>query len=432
MSRVGGLDAEAVERELRQRYDEALATRRAPRPGSSPPSASPSGAPPRRGASHRPPGHLHAAARLPRGELQLPVLPPGARARPPSPPARPPRFHAARAPVPLDEVEPARQSCVALTPALCPSGRSPTKRHECMAIAMNRLHGRSNSGEGGEDPRRETPRANGDSKNSAIKQVASGRFGVTSRYLFSATEIQIKMAQGAKPGEGGHLPGKKVYPWVAEVRRSTPGIGLITPPPHHDIYSIEDLAELILRPQVRQPRRPRDREALARPPGVGTIATASPGAGPSKTCLRAQRRLRRRPARLHLARGPPVRARPCGSAADAPAQRPAFSRGARGRRQAHGWQRRCGRGLFGAEEFGFATMPLIAWAASCSATASRTPARRASPRRTAACAGRFSGQPEHVERFMLFVAEELREVMASLGFAHGRRDGGPRGLSRAR
>ena len=117
--------------------------------------------------------------------------------------------------------------------------------HECMAIAMNRLHGRSNSGEGGEDPRRETPLANGDSKNSAIKQVASARFGVTSRYLCSAFEIQIKMAQGAKPGEGGHLPGKKVYPWIAEVRQSTPGIGLISPPPHHDIYSIEDLAELI-------------------------------------------------------------------------------------------------------------------------------------------------------------------------------------------
>lgn len=119
---------------------------------------------------------------------------------------------------------------------------------------MNRLHGRSNSGEGGEDPRRETPLANGDSKNSAIKQVASARFGVTSRYLCSAFEIQIKMAQGAKPGEGGHLPGKKVYPWIAEVRQSTPGIGLISPPPHHDIYSIEDLKQLINDAKMANPR----------------------------------------------------------------------------------------------------------------------------------------------------------------------------------
>lgn len=117
--------------------------------------------------------------------------------------------------------------------------------HECLAIAMNRIGGRSNSGEGGENPARETPLPNGDSKRSAIKQIASGRFGVTSRYLMSADELQIKLAQGAKPGEGGHLPSGKVWPWIARTRRSTPGIGLISPPPHHDIYSIEDLAELI-------------------------------------------------------------------------------------------------------------------------------------------------------------------------------------------
>ena len=144
--------------------------------------------------------------------------------------------------------------------------------HECMAIAMNRLHGRSNSGEGGEDPRRETPLANGDSKNSAIKQVASARFGVTSRYLCSAFEIQIKMAQGAKPGEGGHLPGKKVYPWIAEVRQSTPGIGLISPPPHHDIYSIEGLAELIFDLKNANPGA-RVSVKLVSEAGVGTIAT---------------------------------------------------------------------------------------------------------------------------------------------------------------
>src|SRR4029077_1680849 len=117
--------------------------------------------------------------------------------------------------------------------------------HETLAIAMNRIGGKSNTGEGGEDPARYTPDANGDSRRSAIKQVASGRFGVNSAYLVSADEIQIKMAQGAKPGEGGQLPGSKVYPWIAKVRYSTPGVGLISPPPHHDIYSIEDLAQLI-------------------------------------------------------------------------------------------------------------------------------------------------------------------------------------------
>ena len=117
--------------------------------------------------------------------------------------------------------------------------------HETLAIAMNRIGGKSNTGEGGEDPNRYIPDANGDSRRSAIKQVASGRFGVTSDYLISADELQIKMAQGAKPGEGGQLPGPKVYPWIAKVRYSTPGVGLISPPPHHDIYSIEDLAQLI-------------------------------------------------------------------------------------------------------------------------------------------------------------------------------------------
>src|SRR5206468_10339704 len=117
--------------------------------------------------------------------------------------------------------------------------------HETLAVAMNRIGGKSNTGEGGEDPERYDPEPNGDSKNSAIKQVASGRFGVTSLYLVNARELQIKMAQGAKPGEGGQLPGGKVYPWIAKVRHATPGVGLISPPPHHDIYSVEDVAAWI-------------------------------------------------------------------------------------------------------------------------------------------------------------------------------------------
>src|SRR5437588_6444963 len=148
-------------------------------------------------------------------------------------------------PIPLDEVEPAAQIVKRFTTGAMSFGAISKEAHETLAIAMNRIGGKSNTGEGGEDPERYLQLGNGDSKNSAIKQVASGRFGVTSNYLVHARELQIKMAQGAKPGEGGQLPGNKVYPWIARVRYATPGVGLISPPPHHDIYSIEDLAELI-------------------------------------------------------------------------------------------------------------------------------------------------------------------------------------------
>ena len=151
----------------------------------------------------------------------------------------------ARPPVPIDEVEPVSEIVKRFaTGAMC-YGSISAEAHETLAIAMNRLGGKSNTGEGGEDPDRFTPDPNGDLRRSAIKQVASGRFGVTSEYLVNADDIQIKMAQGAKPGEGGQLPGSKVYPWVARTRHSTPGVGLISPPPHHDIYSIEDLKQLI-------------------------------------------------------------------------------------------------------------------------------------------------------------------------------------------
>ena len=143
--------------------------------------------------------------------------------------------------------------------------------HETLAIAMNRLGGKSNTGEGGEDPARYILDANGDSRNSAIKQVASARFGVTSNYLVNAQELQIKMAQGAKPGEGGQLPGHKVYPWIAKVRHATPGVGLISPPPHHDIYSIEDLAELI-HDLKNANHRARISVKLVAEVGVGTVA----------------------------------------------------------------------------------------------------------------------------------------------------------------
>ena len=157
-------------------------------------------------------------------------------------------------PVPLDEVEPVEAIVKRFATGAMSYGSISKEAHETLAIAMNRIGGKSNTGEGGEDAARFMPDANGDSRRSAIKQVASARFGVTSEYLVNADELQIKMAQGAKPGEGGQLPGHKVDPWIAKVRHSTPGVGLISPPPHHDIYSIEDLAQLIYDLKNSNPR----------------------------------------------------------------------------------------------------------------------------------------------------------------------------------
>jgi glutamate synthase (ferredoxin) len=177
-----------------------------------------------------------------------------------------------RQPVPIEEVEPIEAIMKRFKTGAMSYGSISKEAHEALAIAMNRIGGKSNTGEGGEDPDRYTwTNDQGDSKNSAIKQVASGRFGVTSLYLSQAKELQIKMAQGAKPGEGGQLPGKKVYPWIAKVRHSTPGVGLISPPPHHDIYSIEDLAELI-HDLKNANREARISVKLVSEVGVGTIA----------------------------------------------------------------------------------------------------------------------------------------------------------------
>ena len=322
-----------------------------------------------------------------------------------------------RAPIPLDQVEDARSIATRFNTGAMSYGSISREAHECLAIAMNHLHGRSNSGEGGEDPRRETPLANGDSVNSAIKQVASGRFGVTSRYLSSATEIQIKMAQGAKPGEGGHLPGKKVYPWIAEVRQSTPGIGLISPPPHHDIYSIEDLAELIFDLKCANPRA-RVSVKLVSEAGVGTIATGvakgaankilisghngGSGAAPRDSIWHAGL-----PLELGLAE----------------AQQTLVRNGLRSRvvLEADGKLMdgtdvavAC---LLGAEEFGFATMPLIAMGCLMQRDCQQDTCPAGIATQNCRLRHGFAGKPEHVERFMLFVAEQLRGVMARLGFA---------------
>ena len=321
-----------------------------------------------------------------------------------------------RTPVALDEVESARDIVRRFNTGAMSYGSISQEAHECMAIAMNRLHGRSNSGEGGEDPRRETPLPNGDSKNSAIKQIASARFGVTSRYLCSAIEIQIKMAQGAKPGEGGHLPGKKVYPWIAEVRQSTPGIGLISPPPHHDIYSIEDLAELIFDLKNANPAA-RVSVKLCSEAGVGTIATGvakgaankilisghngGTGAAPRDSVWHAGL-----PLELGLAE----------------AQQTLLQNGLRSRvvLEADGKLMdgtdvavAC---LLGAEEFGFATMPLITMGCLMQRDCQQDTCPAGIATQNCRLRGGFRGKPEYVENFMLFVAEQMREVMARLGF----------------
>ena len=219
--------------------------------------------------------------------------------------------------------------------------------HETLAIAMNRIGGKSNTGEGGEDPARYTPRRQRRPRRSAIKQVASGRFGVTSEYLVNADELQIKMAQGAKPGEGGQLPGHKVYAWIAKVRYSTPGVGLISPPPHHDIYSIEDLAQLIYDLKNANPQSAHQREAGrggGRRHGGGGRRQGARRRGPD---LRPRRRHRRLAAHLDQARGRALGARPRGDAAGARAERAARPDHRAGGRPAEDRPRRGDRGAAG-------------------------------------------------------------------------------------
>ena len=303
--------------------------------------------------------------------------------------------------------------------------------HETLAIAMNRIGGKSNTGEGGEDPARYKPLPNGDSKNSAIKQVASGRFGVTSEYLVNARELQIKMAQGAKPGEGGQLPGTKVYPWIAKTRLTTAGVGLISPPPHHDIYSIEDLAELI-HDLKNANRHARISVKLVAEVGVGTIAAGvakahadvvlisghdgGTGASPQTSIKHAGL-----PWELGLAE----------------THQTLVLNNLRSRIAVEtDGQLKTGRdvviaALLGAEEFGFATAPLVATGCimmrvchlnTCPAgVATQDPRLRA----------KFAGKPEHVVNFMRFVAEEARRDHGPARLPHGRGDGRPRRPARA-
>jgi len=319
-------------------------------------------------------------------------------------------------PVPLEEVEPVESIMKRFKTGAMSYGSISQEAHETLAIAMNRIGGKSNTGEGGEDPARYQPLPNGDSRNSAIKQVASGRFGVTSEYLVNARELQIKMAQGAKPGEGGQLPGSKVYPWIARTRLTTAGVGLISPPPHHDIYSIEDLAELI-HDLKNANRHARISVKLVAEVGVGTVAAGvakahadvvlisghdgGTGASPQTSIKHAGL-----PWELGLAE----------------THQTLMLNNLRSRIAVEtDGQLKTGRdvviaALLGAEEFGFATAPLVASGCimmrvchlnTCPAgVATQDPRLRA----------KFTGQPEHVVNFMRFVATEARELMARLGF----------------
>ena len=283
--------------------------------------------------------------------------------------------------------------------------------HTCMAIAMNRLGGKSNSGEGGEKPERL-----GTEKNSAIKQVASGRFGVTEEYLVSAKEIQIKMAQGAKPGEGGHLPGKKVYPWIAKTRYSTPGVSLISPPPHHDIYSIEDLAQLIYDLKNANPKA-RISVKLVSEAGVGTIASGVAKAGATVVLISgydggtgaaSQSSIHHAglPWELGLAQ----------------AHQNLVENGLRSRVliETDG-KLMTGKDvaiacLLGAEEFGFATAPLVTMGCMMMRVCNLDTCPFGVATQSQKLRKRFKGKPEYVMNFMLFIARELREIMAELGY----------------
>jgi len=326
-------------------------------------------------------------------------------------------FKWAEKPLPLEEVEPVESIVKRFKTGAMSYGSISKEAHEALAIAMNRIGGKSNTGEGGEDPERYVwTNERGDSKNSAIKQVASGRFGVTSHYLVNARELQIKMAQGAKPGEGGELPGRKVFPAIAKTRGTTAGVGLISPPPHHDIYSIEDLAELI-HDLKNANRNARISVKLVAEVGVGTIAAGvakahadvvlisghdgGTGASPLSSIKHAGA-----PWELGLAE----------------THQTLVLNNLRSRIYVEtDGQLKTGRdvaiaALLGAEEFGFATAPLVVLGCIMMRVCHLNTCPVGVATQNPALRERFTGDPEHVVNFMRFVAQELREIMAKLGF----------------
>lgn len=319
-------------------------------------------------------------------------------------------------PIPIEEVEPSENIVKRFKTGAMSYGSISKEAHECLAIAMNRLGGKSNTGEGGEERERFTIDENGDLRNSAIKQVASGRFGVTSEYLVNAKEIQIKMAQGAKPGEGGQLPGTKVYPWIAKARHATTGVGLISPPPHHDIYSIEDLAQLIYDLKNAN-QQALINVKLVSEAGVGTVAAGvakggadvilvsgydgGTGASPMTSIRHAGL-----PWELGLAE----------------AHQTLVLNGLRQRVKVEtDGKLMTGKdvvvaALLGAEEFGFATAPLAAIGCVMMRVCNLDTCPVGIATQNEELRKRFTGKPEYVVNFMTFIAEEMREYMAALGF----------------
>ncbi len=319
-------------------------------------------------------------------------------------------------PVPIEEVEPASEIIKRFCTGAMSHGSISKEAHECIAIAMNRIGAMSNTGEGGEDPARYVLEANGDSKNCAIKQVASGRFGVTINYLAHAKELQIKIAQGAKPGEGGQLPGQKVTEEIARLRYSTPGVTLISPPPHHDIYSIEDLAQLIYDLKCSNPEAKVSVKLVAEV-GVGTIAAGvakgnadevlisghdgGTGASPLSSIKHTGC-----PWELGLAE----------------TQQVLVMNGLRDRiRVQVDGQMKTGRdvvvaAMLGAERFGFGTAALVALGCTLLRKCHEGACAFGIGTQDPELRKRFAGRPEYIERFMYFVAEEVRQIMAELGF----------------
>jgi glutamate synthase domain-containing protein 2/glutamate synthase domain-containing protein 1/glutamate synthase domain-containing protein 3 len=318
-------------------------------------------------------------------------------------------------PVPIDEVEPAKEIVRRFATGAMSLGSLSTEAHETLAIAMNRLGGKSNTGEGGEDARRYTPDPNGDRRRSAIKQVASGRFGVTAHYLVNADELQIKMAQGAKPGEGGQLPGHKVDDYIAKIRHSTPGVGLISPPPHHDIYSIEDLKQLIFDLRCANPRA-RISVKLVSEVGVGTVAAGVAKANSDHVVIAGHDGgTGASPVSSIQSAGVPW------EIGLAETQQTLVLNKLRDRItvQADG-QMKTGRdvvigALLGAEEFGFSTAPLISMGCIMMRACHLNTCPVGIATQDPELRKRFAGAPEHVVNFFFFIAEEVRGHMAQLG-----------------
>ncbi|MDE6608197.1 MAG: glutamate synthase large subunit, partial [Lachnospiraceae bacterium] len=317
--------------------------------------------------------------------------------------------------VPIDQVESVESIVTRFKTGAMSYGSISKEAHETLAIAMNRLHGKSNSGEGGEDLDRLIVGADGINRCSAIKQVASGRFGVTSRYLVSAKEIQIKMAQGAKPGEGGHLPGGKVYPWIAKTRHSTPGVGLISPPPHHDIYSIEDLAQLIY-DLKNSNKDARISVKLVSEAGVGTVAAGVAKAGAQVILVSGYDGGTGAAPRnsIHNAGLP-------WELGLAETHQTLIMNGLRNKvRIETDGKLMSGRdvavaAILGAEEFGFATAPLVTMGCVMMRVCNLDTCPVGVATQNPELRKNFKGRPEYVMNFMRFIAEELREYMAKLG-----------------